>query len=287
MYKFLIVFFSVAFFTSTSCKKEIEIIKETIKDTVRLKDTIRIKDTINFADTTALKKGLVAWYPFRGSLNDVSGNNLNGAFAGNAKLTLDERGLANNAVEFDGFGDAVVVGPSSKFNMNDSVTIAFKFISTIDIQRQNFIGFENYYAGNSTVFQIGKSTPASPLITGGIAIPGTYVCGNMPVASDVLGFATSFNPEENIWYHLAVTYTKTSLRVYINGVQISEVSTNNKPFPYCANANLIIGSWWNFGSGGFSLNGKMDDVRIYSRLLSEKEIGDLFKVSLYVAKIVG
>lgn len=257
--------------TGSSCQKEAEIIKEIIKD------------TINFADTTALKKGLVAWYPFRGNANDASGNGLHGTLTGNAKLSIDERGIANGAAEFDGFGDAIVVAPSSKFNMNDSVTFAFKFMSRVDIQRQNFIGLENYNTGTSTVFQIGKSTISSPLVSGGFSIPGVYTCGNIPVASDLVGLPTSFDPIEGIWYHLALTYTKTSCKVFINGLKISEIATNGKVFPYCANANLIIGSWWNLNSG-FSLDGKMDDVRIYNRLLTDKELFDLFKTSLYLRK---
>lgn len=45
--------------------------------------------------------GLVAYYPFNGNANDLSGNSYNGTVDG-ATLTLDRFGNANNAYYFDG-----------------------------------------------------------------------------------------------------------------------------------------------------------------------------------------
>lgn len=134
----------------------------------------------------------MVWFPVRGNANDASGNGLNGTFVGDAKLLIDERVIANSAVEFDTFANAVVVATSTKFNMSDSFTNAFKFMSIVDKQRQDFIRFENYNTDTAIFFQIGKLSVASPLISGGVLISGQYVCGNIPVAADLLGINYKF-----------------------------------------------------------------------------------------------
>lgn len=150
---------------TTSCTKDEIIIKDTVtvRDTVIkvIKDTVTVKDTINFADTTALKKGLVAWYPFRGNINDMSGNGLNGSLYGNAKLSIDERGQANSAIELDGSGDAMIVQPSPKFNLGNEVTLAFKFMSRVDNQRQEYLAMEEFNTGKGTMFGVGTTQPGS------------------------------------------------------------------------------------------------------------------------------
>jgi Concanavalin A-like lectin/glucanases superfamily len=272
---------------TTSCTKDEIIIKDTVtvRDTIIkvIKDTVTVKDTINFADTTALKKGLVAWYPFRGNTNDMSGNGLNGSLYGNAKLSIDERGQANSAIELDGFGDAMIVQPSPKFNLGNEATFAFKFMSRADNQRQNYLALEEFTTGQGTMFGVGTTLPGSAqFLNTGVIIPGVYTCGTYPVPSDGASLISTFNPVENIWYHFTLVYTTTSYKVYINGNKIGEVATNGNPFPYCSTANLLIGSWW--VSDMISLNGKMDDIRVYNRALSEKELFDLFKTSLYLRK---
>ena len=48
-----------------------------------------------------LNQGLVAYYPFNGNANDVSGNNINGVVS-NATLTTDKFGASNSAYDFNG-----------------------------------------------------------------------------------------------------------------------------------------------------------------------------------------
>ena len=76
---------------------------------------------------------------------------------------------------------------------------------------------------------------------------------------------------ENIWYHVAAVYDGTEMQLYLNGVLVGSMpktgsvdSTDHQPFNIGANP---IG----FDNTRF-WNGKIDDVRIYNRALSQSEI---------------
>jgi len=63
-----------------------------------------------------LNAGLVAYYPFNGNANDVSGNNNNPVF-NSATLTADKNGMANGAYYFN--------GTSSYMRIPNSATLSF------------------------------------------------------------------------------------------------------------------------------------------------------------------
>src|SRR4030095_9278626 len=77
--------------------------------------------------------------------------------------------------------------------------------------------------------------------------------------------ATLTSADLNTWKHAAMTYDGTSVRLYINGTLISTVAgahtTTNNP--------LEFGHW---SVGGEYWNGLIDEVRLYTRALSQAEI---------------
>lgn len=73
----------------------------------------------------------------------------------------------------------------------------------------------------------------------------------------------------NTWYHLAATDDGSTVRLYINGVQVtsgsSAVSTTN------GTMNLFVGGWQGAGTAVF-LKGNQPSAKIYSRALTPAEI---------------
>jgi len=69
----------------------------------------------------------------------------------------------------------------------------------------------------------------------------------------------------NVWKHIAMTYNGTTVRLYIDGVLISSATgahvSNNNP--------LLFGRWT---PASEYWNGVVDEVRIYSRMLSQAEV---------------
>jgi hypothetical protein len=75
------------------------------------------------------------------------------------------------------------------------------------------------------------------------------------------------------WRHVAGVYApSTSLRLYVDGTQVSSQTTNvpssqrNTPLP------VLIGTQPGETSSSYGFQGDIDDVRIYSRALTEAEI---------------
>jgi LmbE family N-acetylglucosaminyl deacetylase len=75
--------------------------------------------------------------------------------------------------------------------------------------------------------------------------------------------------QANTWIHLAGTYDGTIARFYTNGVLASSVATS---FRTNANFPLRIACGATEGPGNFWFPGNVDDVRIYSNVLSAAEI---------------
>ena len=72
----------------------------------------------------------------------------------------------------------------------------------------------------------------------------------------------------NTWYHVALTYdaATTTMKLYTNGIL---VDTNTEVDPFIGGNALRIGA---FDNGGNLFGGKIDEVRIWSRVLSQSEI---------------
>src|SRR5258705_4476505 len=66
--------------------------------------------------------GLMAYYPFSGNANDVSGNNNNPVF-NNATLTADRFGNPNSAYSFNGTSSYTRILNSATLNFNTQMSI--------------------------------------------------------------------------------------------------------------------------------------------------------------------
>jgi type II secretory pathway pseudopilin PulG len=74
------------------------------------------------------------------------------------------------------------------------------------------------------------------------------------------------------WYHCAATcdWNTGNVRLYLNGALTWTARANNKPEVNAS--NLLIGR----DSAGYYMNGRIDDVRVYNRVLSDAEIQTLY-----------
>ena len=71
----------------------------------------------------------------------------------------------------------------------------------------------------------------------------------------------------NAWYHIAGTYDGSTMNIYVNGQLVGSASASGNINGYTGPLRLAAN-----GSGGEVWNGKIDDVRVYSRALSQAEI---------------
>jgi hypothetical protein len=91
-----------------------------------------------------------------------------------------------------------------------------------------------------------------------------------------LGAAAGGYPDLNRWYHLAGQFSmangKTTLSLYVDGV-LAKTTQIDGAFPYREAGPFVIGNN-RVGNEPFE-NGLVDDVRLYSRLLTPAEIAAL------------
>ncbi len=101
----------------------------------------------------------------------------------------------------------------------------------------------------------------------------SYISGQ--VRCDTNGSSSSANDfggntHDGNWHHLALSTNGTNVRVYLNG----ELGTQWSEAMDTGSRSYVIG---NYNPGGsYTFEGKLDDVRIYTRPLTTKEVQTLY-----------
>ncbi|MEI6947697.1 LamG domain-containing protein [Paraflavisolibacter sp. H34] len=256
----------------SSCKKETT---KTVRDTIIQKDTVIRKDTI-YQDPAnnpniRLSNGLLAYYPFSGNTNDASGNGNNGTLFNGAVIASDKRGNPSSALSVNGF-NGVLVNDGGRLNPTDSMSISLDVMMRAIAGRQVFISKVNYSTGSGAIFGLGPSFPGDKRILFSPVKAG-IPCDRAHTDAEVVGRVYGIEPAPESWYTIVVTVKAGLMKMYINGILVSQVTGSVDKMNYCPNSQLVIGAWWSGDPAG--LNGKIDNVRIYNRLLNQDEISFL------------
>ena len=208
-------------------------------------------------DPVDLVTGLVAYYPFNGNANDESGN-ANHGIVSNATLTNDRFGNLNNSYNFNGIDNYITIPFSPKFNLDNSFSFSI-WINPQNISLSQRI-IDRSTGGTSDDWMIDLS--ANPADIGKIrCIAGGAGSSNLSYSNPVI-------TKENIWYLVNVTYDLKDIRFYINGI-LDKISPLTSSTPTSTNPVRIGVA--TVGNANF-FNGKIDDIRIYNRALSQAEI---------------
>ncbi|MGB3117151.1 MAG: LamG-like jellyroll fold domain-containing protein [Ferruginibacter sp.] len=211
-----------------------------------------------------LSNGLVAYYPFNGTASDASGNNINGT-VNSASLTSDKFGQSNAAYYFDGSTSYIQLPYSNLYNFSpqDSFTIS------VDVLPD---------AGNAWPAQaIVVKSPANPDFNASQWNYGTYVFNYKAMsgyaATLVVNGSTLFTTNP-CWYNIIVTYKNGIWHLYVNGVLEDQDLTQTFFILQDGPASKIALGKKGDAFGDF-YKGKMDEVRLYHRVLNADEISAL------------
>jgi uncharacterized protein (TIGR02145 family) len=191
-------------------------------------------------------EGLVAWYPFNGNAHNESENGNDGTVNG-ATLTSDRFGNANSAYSFDGLNDNISV--NRNYQSSFAVSLWFNPISTPGFNPliEAFDSNWELQLKDNTIDYIGFSV------------------------SNYQEYISSVTAQVNDWQHLVCAFTNDSVFIYFNGLLTDEFSV----LPL-----LNSNGTYNFGSSisgsAQYLNGKLDDIGIWNRALSEEEVLSLY-----------
>jgi len=211
---------------------------------------------------SSLNLGLVAYYPFNGNANDESGHGFNGTING-ATLTTDRFDHSNKAYYFNGnSGISATVDTTlslMQFTMSawfesDSATFARIVTVTRPTQCNCYYGILH---DNNNKLQI-------MLLTDSASSGGYRLIQSRSI------------PSAGSWHHVAITYSNGVLKIYFNGALDDSVSSLSPlETKFRSSAALQIG----FCPVDNRFVGKLDNIRIYNRVLSDTEIASVYSLS--------
>jgi hypothetical protein len=213
--------------------------------------------------------GLVGYWPFNGNANDQSVNGNNGTVNG-ATLTTDRFGNSNNAYSFDGNNDHIVVSNNSTLSGFADITISLWVnISQFPSASNSFSGLVTKWYGSGNCGGMTDNY-ACYLRTNNQFVAGTNQYRNYPNMLQSPSNLSSSN-----WYHLVIVHNSTTGgSIYING---SLVSTYNTSGALCSSTNpLYFGCDNGLGVINRFFNGKLDDIGIWNRALTQQEITNMY-----------
>ena len=175
---------------------------------------------------------------------------------------------ASGAYSFDGSNDYVQT--STKFNyLHDGTggSIAFwmKPRNMASIHTNGDIIFDSMAtsASNGTGIQIRFKTDK--------ALRVNFTNSSNSWFTNV-NSTTTFS--DDTWYHIAMTFGSNTVKLYVNGT-LEDTETHSSPNTNASNGNFTIGRHATDPSSYGYLDGLLDDIGIYKRVLTATEISDL------------
>jgi hypothetical protein len=261
-----------------ACTKDTTPPKPPVHDTVTIthRDTTQIIDTLYGTkpdSTVNLKKGLLLYLPFSGNIADSSGNNNPTTAIGNV-LTYDAHGWANNAFGATGNGEKIYVTNNGSIKFDTAWALSLGFMVNVN-KSQTYISMVDPTTGNGPSFNFGNTLAAyTQYLACGSGDISTD-CGSPGVVNNYnITDSTTFTPVPGSWYNAIVQYHRGTIKIYINGILISTKTGQGTQALNCLNSKVVIGNWWDGYpvNNSMSLNGKLDNIRLYNRVLTPHEI---------------
>ena len=195
--------------------------------------------------------GLIAAYGFNegggGIAADSSERNHDGVIRGATSVP----GKFGKALSFDGSDDWVTVAHHSDLDLRNGVTI-MAWVNPRDLSGSNTIVMKE--TRSSLAYALSANETA--------AVGAVNIAGEHKTVSSLGALPL------NTWSHIAISYSGSNLRFYLNGVEVNKKSMIGRIV--VGNGELRIGgnSVW---SDRF-FNGVIDEVRIYGSAITAAEI---------------
>jgi hypothetical protein len=175
---------------------------------------------------------------------DRSGRGNTGTISGATWTT----GQFGSALQFNGSSAFVFVPDAPSLDLTSGMTLeAWVYPETSTSSWRDII-----YKTPDVYYLEGSSPVGAPATGGSFSASPLYGVASLPIRT---------------WSHLAATYDGAVLRLYVNGNQVASRSQTGSIVT--SSGNLTLGADSTFGQ---YWNGRIDEVRVYSRALTPSEI---------------
>lgn len=209
-----------------------------------------------------IDKGLVAYYPFTVGVDDQSGHGQNGIVNG-AVLTEDRSGNKNCAYRFDGINAAILVNLTQIPALQEAQSISWWYVIDSIPKFSDEWGAGNMIALVDTAKGIGIQFGFRGPAYKSLGLDAWNWGGGTLLECQPLAV--------KVWHHCVYTFDGRENRFYLDGeLQTSSVKETQIGVPTL----LMFG---NYPSGDQYFEGRLDDIRIYNRVISQAEIRQLFQ----------
>ena len=201
--------------------------------------------------------GLIAWWKLDESSGTTAADSA-GANTGtlvNGPVWRPTGGRINGALEFDGSDDRVDVGNMDIVGSGLTIALWMK-ADDFDVNDARFVSKATGVNEGDHYWMVST-------------INGTALRFRLKAGGSTTTLASSTGQiSAGTWYHIAVTYDGSQMRIYKNGTQIASVAKTGT----INTSSSVPAALGNQPQGGRAFDGLLDDVRIYNRALSQAEI---------------
>jgi hypothetical protein len=209
--------------------------------------------------------GLVGWWPFNGNANDESGNGYNGTVNG-ALLSTDRFNQNNKAYSFGGNQQGILINQNI-FNVgsgNISFSISLWLLSDLNNNSTGEVINNRVDAGGTNYnyrFNLNNNLnqPSYRMLS--------FINPNISQSNSAPNILVN-----QVWNHIVLIgdISQNQMRIYRDGLLIA--TSSNILSPNLSNPTKI-GYMSNLDP---SFKGKIDDIGIWNRVLTQQEITDLY-----------
>jgi len=211
-----------------------------------------------------IKQGLIAYWSFDGDAKDSSGNKNDGTINGSPAFVPGKFG---KAISFDGAGDYVAVKNNDDLKLKGGAFTVSAYVNANDTKHGDIL-----YHG------LGCSTWASWFLGMQGAEPDAALLADnfvfgVRTANGAAYTSVATDAIVGEWVHVVATSDGSSMKLYINGVMKDSIDTKDKP--YDSQEQLFMGGDSGCGGRAWFNKGQLDEVRLYNRALSDKEVAIL------------
>ena len=201
---------------------------------------------------------LVVWLPLNGNLENQGLSNVT---ITNNGATVDNNGKIGKCYSF-GSSKRITVSQPANLSTTAASLSCWVNLSAWGSSYDSLVNLSTGTGWNDTRLAFVRNNTANRIcfcVANGSTFNTTVMTSDLPL---------------NTWTHLTGTFDGSTIKIYVNGILNNSATTTFNSLVY-GSAVLNLGSWSN--GNNYPINGKLNDVRVYSHCLSAKEVKDLAK----------